>query len=231
MTDLREALLHGHWFSHLPVTLQDSLLQLGRMRRLTAGECLFQRGDAPCGLYAVVEGAMRVGAVSAEGKEAMLALVEAPQWFGEISLFDGQPRTHDALAEGPVTLLWIPQKPLLALLEEKPAHWRDFALLMSHKLRWVFIALEQQSLLAAAPRVATRLLQIAGGYGEMDGPRRVLQLSQEQLALMLSLSRQTTNQILKQLQQDGALRLGYGEIEIVDPARLAQVANPPQQAR
>lgn len=224
--DWREQLLHGHWFKHLPATLQDSLLHAARPRTLASGECLFQRGDAPCGVYAVVHGAMRVGAVSAEGKEALLALVEAPQWFGEISLFDGQPRTHDAFAEGPVSLLWVPQAAVLALLEKHPQHWRDFALLMSQKLRWVFVALEQQALLSAAPRVAYRLLQIAAGYGEVEGQRRVLQLSQEQLALMLSLSRQTTNQILKTLQQEGALRLGYGEIEILDPAHLARLANP-----
>jgi CRP/FNR family cyclic AMP-dependent transcriptional regulator len=222
----RQTLLQGHWFKHLPLSLQDSLPGLARLRELAPGQYLFQRGDAPCGLYAVLSGSMRVGAVSSEGKEALLTLVEAPHWFGEISLFDGQPRTHDAQAEGAVRLLWIPQAALLALLGQQPEYWRDFALLMSQKLRWVFVALEQQSLLAAAPRVAHRLLQIAAGYGEMDGTRRVLQLSQEQLALMLSLSRQTTNQILKSLQQEGALRLGYGEIEIVDPARLQALASP-----
>lgn len=222
----RETLLQGHWFKQLPLSLQDSLLDVARLRELAPGQYLFQRGDAPCGLYAVLSGAMRVGAVSREGKEALLTLVQAPQWFGEISLFDGQPRTHDAQAEGAVSLVWVPQAALLALLRQQPGHWRDFALLMSQKLRWVFIELEQQSLLAAAPRVAHRLLQIAAGYGEVDGSRWVLQLSQEQLALMLSLSRQTTNQILKSLQQEGALRLGYGEIEILDPARLQALTSP-----
>ncbi|WP_433885213.1 Crp/Fnr family transcriptional regulator [Pseudomonas vranovensis] len=223
---MRETLLQGHWFQALPPCFQDSLLALARPRQLAAGQYLFQRGDAPCGLYAVLDGAMRVGAVATDGKEALLTLIEAPHWFGEISLFDGQPRTHDAQAEGLTQLLWIPQAPLLKLLDQQPRHWRDVALLMSHKLRVVFVALEQQSLLAAAPRVAHRLLQIAAGYGELLGSRRVLQLSQEQLALMLSLSRQTTNQILKSLQQEGALRLGYGEIEIIDPARLQALANP-----
>lgn len=221
-----QCMIQGHWFKHLPLSLQDSLLRSARLRALAPGQVLFQRGDAPCGLYAVLSGSMRVGAVSSEGKEALLTLVEAPQWFGEISLFDGQPRTHDAQAEGEVRLLWIPQAALLSLLALQPGYWRDFALLMSQKLRLVFVALEQQSLLAAAPRVAHRLLQIAAGYGEMNDSRRVLQLSQEQLALMLSLSRQTTNQILKSLQQDGALRLGYGEIEILDPARLQALASP-----
>lgn len=222
----RDTLLQGHWFKHLPPFLQDSLLELARLRELAPGQLLFQRGDAPCGLYAVLDGAMRVGAVSLEGKEALLTLVQAPQWFGEISLFDGQPRTHDAQAEGATRLLWIPQAQLLALLAQHPGHWRDFALLMSQKLRQLFVTLEQQSLLAAAPRVAHRLLQMAAGYGEVDATRHLLQLSQEQLALMLSLSRQTTNQILKSLQLEGALRLGYGEIEILDLARLQALASP-----
>ncbi|CAK17050.1 Crp/Fnr family transcriptional regulator [Pseudomonas entomophila] len=227
MHDPRTQLLHGQWFRQLPVHVQDSLLALARFRELAPGQCLFQRGDAPCGLYAVLDGAMRVGAVSSEGKEALLTLVEAPNWFGEISLFDGQPRTHDAFAEGATRLLWIPQAPLLEWLDREPWHWRELALLMSHKLRWVFIALEQQSLLAAAPRLAHRLLQIAEGYGERDVPQWRLQLSQEQLALMLSLSRQTINQILRSLEQSGVVRLGYGEVEIVDAPRLRAMAQHP----
>lgn len=213
----------GQWFSHLPRPLQDELLNHAQVRRLQSGERLFHRGDQPCGLYAVVEGAMRVGAVSVNGKEALLTLVEPPYWFGEISLFDGQPRTHDAFAEGPTVLLHVAQSALNAMLQRQPAYWRDFALLMSQKLRLAFIALEQISLLPATPRLAQRLLMIADNYGEGD-PRRVLHLAQEQLALMLAISRQTTNQILKELQAQGIVRLTYGEIEIVDLERLQAVA-------
>ncbi len=213
----------GHWFSTLPQALQDELLSSAQVRRLQAGERLFHRGDQPCGLYAVVEGAMRVGAVSASGKEALLTLVEPPYWFGEISLFDGQPRTHDAFAEGATVLLHVPQNLLNTLLQRQPGYWRDFALLMSQKLRLAFIALEQISLLPAAPRLAQRLLMIADNYGEGD-PRRVIHLAQEQLALMLAISRQTTNQILKDLQAQGIVRLTYGEIEILDLQQLRKVA-------
>ena len=221
----RTRLQDGHWFAALPGELQESLLAAAQVQRLDAGQRLFRRGDPPSGLYAVVEGAMRIGAVSQDGKEALLTLVEPPYWFGEISLFDGQPRTHDAFAEGPCTLLLVPQAALLALLERQPQYWRDFALLMSHKLRLAFIALEQMSLLPAAPRLARRLLMIAENYGEGE-PRRVIHLAQEQLALMLAISRQTTNQILKELQAQGIVRLSYGEIEILDLGRLRQAASP-----
>lgn len=220
----RDRLLTGEWFSQLPTALQDELLAMAQLRRLAPGQRLFRRGDPPCGLYAVLEGAVRVGSVSERGKELLLVLVESPHWFGEISLFDGQPRTHDAFAEGQVTLLNLHQAPLLALLKRQPEHWRDFALLMSQKLRLAFIALEEMSLLPAPQRLARRLLMITEGYGGLAGRRRVIQLAQEQLAMMLALSRQTTNQILKELEAQGALRLTYGEIEILDLDLLQRAA-------
>ena len=217
-------LASGHWFSHLPVDLQRSLLAAARLRTLAAGQCLFKRGDPPCGLYAVLEGAVRISAVNAQGKEAVLSLVETPYWFGEICLFDNLPRTHDALAMGPCTLLQVPQAAMLTILEDHPAYWRDVALLMSHKLRLSLINIEQMSLMPAAARLAHRLLMIAQGYGEIDQARRTLQLPQEDLAAMLGLSRQTTNSLLKALEQQGLIGLSYGAIEVLDLRGLQQAA-------
>lgn len=209
-------LARGHWFSHLPSDLQRSLLAAGRLRVLTAGQYLFKRGDPPCGLYAVLEGAVRISAVSAQGKEAVLSLVETPHWFGEICLFDNLPRTHDALATGACTLWQVPQVAILRILEQQPVFWRDMALLMSHKLRLSLINIEQISLMPASKRLAHRLLMIAQGYGETEPARRVLQLPQEDLAAMLGLSRQTINSLLKALEQQGIVGLSYGAIEILD---------------
>ncbi|MEB0047924.1 MULTISPECIES: Crp/Fnr family transcriptional regulator [unclassified Pseudomonas] len=220
----RPSLMSGQWFSHLPVPFQDGLLAAARVRRLSAGQRLFKRGDPPCGLYAVLEGAVSIGAVSGQGKEALLSRVESPHWFGEICLFDGQPRTHDAIGMGHCILLHVSQAALLKMLDEQPLYWRHVALLMSQKLRLTFINLEQLSLMPAPARLAHRLLMIADGYGETDSPRRVLQLPQEQLASMLSLSRQTTNQILKALEGQGIIGLGYGEIQILDAERLRALA-------
>jgi len=220
----RPRLLTGHWFSHLPAALQDSLFDAARLRRLTPGKPLFRRGDPPCGLYAVLEGAIRIGAVSEKGKQTLLSRIELPYWFGEVSLFDGLPRTHDAFSEGHSILLQVPHSTLVSLLEKEPQYWRHFALLMSQKLRLTFVHLEQQSLLPAAARVACRLLLIAEGYGEINHSRQVIELPQEQLAQMLSMSRQTINKVLKDLQAQGVLDISYGEIRILDLEKLRAAA-------
>lgn len=96
---------------------------------------------------------------------------------------------------------------------------------MSQKLRLSFINIEHLSLMPASVRLAHRLLMIVEGYGDTGQSKRVLQLPQEDLAAMLSLSRQTTNALLKDLQAQGVVRLGYGEIEILDAHRLREAAH------
>ena len=79
-------------------------------------------------------------------------------------------------------------------------------------------------MLPAAQRVARRLLLMAGGYGERETMRRVINVPQEDLAMMLALSRQTINQVLEQFETQGAVKLGYAEIQIVDKGRLRALA-------
>ena len=80
-------------------------------RLLTAGEWLFRRGDAPCGLYAVARGSLSISGTAAlqeNTRTALLTLIEPPSWLGEIALFDGEPRTHDAHANTACALLQVP---------------------------------------------------------------------------------------------------------------------------
>ncbi len=204
--------------------MQAQLLRVGRVERLVAGERLFTRGDSDDGLYCVLDGLVRIGAASSAGKEALLAVIEPVNWFGEIALFDGRPRTHDAYAERDSELFHVPRAALAALLEGTPAYWHAFGLLLTQKLRLAFDAIEEAALLPAAPRIARRLLLMAGGYGEPGALRRILKVPQEDLAMMLALSRQTINQVLKQFETQGALKLRYAEIEIADEQKLAALA-------
>lgn len=215
----------GAWFRRAPPRLQQVLLSLAVERRCADQQPLFARGDPPDGLYCVARGAVRATGVSADGREALLALIEPPHWFGEISLLDGLPRTHDACSHGPSVVLHVPQQPLLDVLTAEPQLWRAIGLLATGKLRAAFAAIEESALLPAERRVAARLLAISEGYGELAGhTRRIVRVSQEQLALMLSLSRQTVNQTLQGFAAMGVVKTGRGGIEIVDLPRLRTIA-------
>ncbi|MGF6413023.1 Crp/Fnr family transcriptional regulator [Paraburkholderia sp. MM5482-R1] len=222
--ELAGLLERSAWFRAAPAELRVQLLDAGRVESLAADQRLFTRGAADDGLYCVLDGLVRIGAASSTGKEALLAVIEPVNWFGEIALFDDRSRTHDAYAERDTALFHVPRAALAALLERTPAYWHAFGLLLAHKLRLAFEAIEEAALLPAAPRVARRLLLMAGGYGEPGALRNVLKVPQEDLAMMLALSRQTINQVLKHFETQGALRLRYAEIEIVDADKLREQA-------
>ncbi|MDR0204601.1 MAG: Crp/Fnr family transcriptional regulator [Delftia acidovorans] len=216
------ALRAGRWFSALRPPFADLLLALAQPRSLETGEALFLRGDAlEGGLFAVVRGSIGFSGVGGQGehaREALLTRMGPATWFGEIALFDGSPRTHDAHAMEPSVVLQVPRQPLLDWLQQHPEHWHDLGVLMSGRMRAAFAALEDLALLPASQRLARRLVAMARGYGERldDVPARPrLDITQEQLARMLSISRQTTNLLLQGLQARGIIRVQRGEIEIL----------------
>jgi CRP/FNR family transcriptional regulator, cyclic AMP receptor protein len=208
------------WFRGLPAALKDWLIARGSLVTLDKGQSLYRYGDRSNGLYAVLDGALAIGTVGVDGKEALLAVLGPTAWIGEISLFDGLPRPHNATAASRTLLLYVTEAALLGLLETTPRYWRDFALLMAQRLRLTFSNSEDMTLLPAPQRLANRLLVIAGGYGGLYERSDRIRLSQERLASIVSLSRQTTNQLLKKLEGQGIVALRSGEIAILDFARL-----------
>lgn len=223
--DYRAALASGRWFAALPGPLQDQLIEAGRLRRLGAGELLFGRGDEPGGLFAVLDGSVRISATGPDGKETLLIVLEPPSWFGEISLFDGLPMTHDAVTGVDTLVVEIARSRMLAIAEAEPTTWRELGVLMAGKTRLAFLAMEDRALLPNRVRMARRLVWMAEGYGQLHGrSHRLVEVRQEELAQMLSVSRQTANQLLKELEGQGLIRTTYGEIEIVDLAGLRAAA-------
>ncbi|CAN5788555.1 Crp/Fnr family transcriptional regulator [soil metagenome] len=217
----------GRWFGGVDPQFAVRLLAEGVARSFARGQWLFSRGDPSDGLYAMTSGAVRVRASTPSGKETLLALLEPPMWFGEIGVFDRQPRTHDAIAEDEVTVLHVPQAALEAALAASPHYWRDLGQLAVSKLRQAFVAMEAMAVQPLAVRLAGTLVVLAERYGELhDRSSKTIELGQEQLAAMLSSSRQTVNALLRDLESRGLVRVSYGTIEILDKDGLKAIANP-----
>jgi CRP/FNR family cyclic AMP-dependent transcriptional regulator len=213
----------GIWFNSLDAETQDILLIEAKIKSIESGTRLFARGEAYDGLYAVIKGSVRITSVSPSGKEGILAIIESPHWFGEIALFDGLERTHDALAELDTILVHIPSWYLEKVLIDKPKLWKDFGRLLSQKMRVVLVNIEESALFPPSSRLARRLLIMSRGYGEHSANPLDICIPQEQLGMMVSLSRQTVNQILRQFERQGAVRLHRGRIEILDSERLQKI--------
>ncbi|MDO7192089.1 Crp/Fnr family transcriptional regulator [Acinetobacter nosocomialis] len=213
------------WFSVLPEAFQNFILEYGKQITFEKNSYIFRAQDKFNGIYTVLEGSISLGYVDVNGNEALSAIAEPIMWFGEISLIDHEPRSHDAIALKKSTVLHIPAKPLNDLLKDNPYYWYYFARLTSQKLRYVFleqIAIQTRSL---SQRLAQRLLFILEGYGNhLIVQERQIHISQDQLANMLTVSRQTINHELNLLEKQNIIKISFRKIEILDMEKLNLIA-------
>lgn len=206
------------WFAGLHTEQQQQLLVLAKRRVLGKGELLFQRGDPFCGIYLLLQGQLTISGSHRNGGQAVLTMLAPGDWFGEIAWFDQMPRTHDVMAMSDSQLLQLGKSDLRQMVSADPCWWQRWSGLLTGKLRQVFIELEDRALLSAEQRLARRLCQFSRN-GQLQ-----LTLHQEQLGHILSLSRQTTNQLLRQLVQAGIIQTRYGVIEILNRPALELLA-------
>jgi CRP/FNR family transcriptional regulator, cyclic AMP receptor protein len=220
------AVLKGsEWFGALEPAFQQAVLGSSRVMVLAAGQSVFHRGDRSDGIYCVMSGAVCFGATAFSGRGSIVALAEAPQWFGEIALFDGGERTHDAWADITSTLLHLPLRHLTRILADDPGRWQQLGRLLVHKLRIALSLLEDMALEPPRVRLARCLVNLLEGYGQRKAePSLSVRVSQERLGMMLSLSRQTVNELLRQLEQKSIIHCKRGGVRILDLSRLRDAA-------
>ena len=216
----------GSWFSKLSPPLRSAIASRAVVRRLQAGTMLTARGapaDEWCG---VAKGAVRVSSVSLSGKQITLTYVEPGTWFGDISLFDGLPRTHDANVHGETTLLVVRKADFKELLARHTELYEALLRLNCRRLRLMFDAVEDLNTRPLGSRLAKQILLLARSYGVPEGEeiRIGLQLAQEDLAQLLGASRQRVNQELKGFERDGALRNEPTRLVVLSKPKLLAIA-------
>jgi CRP/FNR family cyclic AMP-dependent transcriptional regulator len=218
--DERSNIDTGSWFSKLSPTLRTAILERAVVRRLADGAMLSARGATANEWVGVAKGAVRVSSVSLSGKQVTLTYVEPGTWFGDIALFDGMPRTHDANAHGETTLLVVRKAEFKELLSAHVELYDALLRLNCRRLRLLFDAVEDLNTRPLASRLAKQILLLARSYGIEQGEeiRIGLQLAQEDLAQLLGASRQRVNQELKGFERDGAVR--------IEPTRLVVLSRP-----
>lgn len=109
----------------------ETLANFSDAKRYPSGTYLFHEGDAGDEMYVVLEGRVMISKFIPGGGEEALAILARGDFFGEMALIDGQPRSADAKAfEGPVTLVAFNRQTLKEIMEMEPRAARDFMKLL-----------------------------------------------------------------------------------------------------
>jgi len=222
----RQNIESGVWFSRLSQPLRHAILSRAYVRRLSDGSSLAARGTPGEDWCGVAKGAVRVSLVSLSGKQVTLTYCEPGVWFGDISLFDGLPHTHDADAHGETTLLCVRKADFKELLAQHPELYDALLRLNCRRLRLMFNQFEDLNTKPLSARLAKQIILLAKSYGIEQGEeiRIGLQLAQEDLAQLLGASRQRVNQELKGFEREGAVRVEPTRLVVLSRDKLLDIA-------
>jgi CRP/FNR family cyclic AMP-dependent transcriptional regulator len=224
----REAINNGRWFSQLSPSLRHDILRCAYAKRFKDEELICARGDPAEAWSAVARGAVRVSSTSITGKLVTLTYVEPGIWFGDVAMFDGERRTHDAFAHGDTTMLMVSRGDVRKILSQHVELYEALLHLHARRIRQLFGLVEDLNTLPLRARLAKQLTHLVRSYGvpSLSETREVrigLQLAQEELAQLLGASRQRVNQELKAMEREEVIRIEPGGIVVRNREALMRI--------
>jgi CRP-like cAMP-binding protein len=188
-------------FGSLPPEAIERIAAAAQARTLRRGDVLFREGDPGDELFVVESGRIAIANKSFDGRESVVALMEAGDVFGEMSLFTGEGRSAEARALESSRVNAVPFEPLRELFREQPELLWDVVALLARRIRNMDLALADSVFLDVTGRTAKRLLELAGENDSFQLP-----ITQEELAGLVGASRERVNKAISSF-----VRLGWIE--------------------
>lgn len=195
-------LLADHW---------PSLFEGMSTKTFKRGQTVFCRDDPGDGLYLVDKGRVRISIMGADGRELSFTIVEPGMIFGEIAALDGKLRTADALAMTSVSVRFIPDQQLNAMIDNRPGLAREIIVFLCDRLRSADTQLESIALMTLESRIAAFLLVLVRNQEPAQGDIP-FNLSQAEFAKLLGASRPKVNAVLKKFTEDGIVSFSEGRM-------------------
>ena len=206
-------------FRALPAEAVERVAKAAQTRMVRRGDVLFREGDPGDELFVVESGRIAMANKSFDGRESVIALMEAGDVFGEMPLFDGQGRSAEARALEPSKVHAVPFEPLRAIFREQPELLWSVVELFAQRIRNVDVALADSVFLDVTGRTAKRLLELAGEHDEFQLP-----ITQEELAGLVGASRERVNKAISSFVRLGWLEQRERKYKITNRVQLERRA-------
>ena len=198
-----------------------------RSHSVAEGETIFRQGEPFKGLYCVITGQLQVTGKALDGLPLLMAIHRPGDWTGFLSAFESGPYAFSvtAVVESRIAVL---EKPAVqAIFEASVVAFKCIVRPENTVSRQNYRYFIEHFGRSPVHRIAERLIGLGcWAYSDKSAPRQALhRVTQSDLATASRMSRQTVNKCLGRLVAAGLISVGYGKVEVIDPAGLWRVAS------
>jgi len=179
------------------------------------GSYICHRGDRLDYWTGVVDGLVKISAISLSGKAMTFAGIGSGGWFGEGSILKDEPRQYDLVALRETRLAMMNRATFNWLYENSAAFNRFLVRQLNERMGQFIATIEHDRILDAKARVARNLSWLFNpvlypGIGDH------IEITQEELALLAGVSRAVANRSLASLEKEGLIAIDHGRIRVFD---------------
>jgi CRP-like cAMP-binding protein len=209
-------------FSELSDEDLDRLLSISREKFYPKDSVIFQRDEVGNFFFIICFGRVKVVIETEDGKEAILSILYPTEFFGEMSLLDGEPRSATIIALENTRVLIIQRDEFLKLLYNHPEISLKILKTLSLRLRKANRQIETLMFFDAPGRIARILLDIVldKGVKTEKGIAVDLDFTRQELGSLIGVSRETATRTLKAFEDEGIISVEKNHIIIHDIEKL-----------
>jgi CRP-like cAMP-binding protein len=224
---LRGTAIQGALFSGLTDELATLLLSVATTRQAQEETALFHQGDAPKQLLQVVSGTVRMTQITAEGTQTTLRIMRSGDLLGCVAVLQQFPYPATATAvEDTVVLSWSSAQ-FLGLIRQHQAIMDNTLHIVGMRTKDMIQQIGYMSGKNVERRIAAALLRLAAQAGTKaeDGIHIQFPITRDDLAEMAGLTYFTVSRTLSLWQKQGLVSSARLRMTVLDPHRLAEIAD------
>ena len=211
-------------FSNLEESEISEIADHFRVRKYKNRDVILYQGDTTNDVCVIQTGRVAVVTVSESGEESCLRLLGPGDIVGELSAYDGEPRSASVQAVSACTVLVMSGTDFNQILKSIPGLALSIIQFLSEKLRWTTHFLHTLAQYDTAGRLLHLLLYYKEQFGREIAENMIyeveLSLSQTDLAAMVGARREWVNRLLQKWRQKGIITYSRGVITILDLPEL-----------
>lgn len=209
-------------FAGLSESDLETVAGLFRKKDYPRNSIIFLESSPGDQFYIVKSGSVRIYRIADDGREMVLDVITAGDFFGEMALLDGYLRSATAQTREPTEVLAMRGETFCALVREKPAIALTIVATLSHRLRKANAQMEDLAFRSARARIIRTLIRLSLSAGTQcqGGIRLSLRLTHQELGALSGTSRVTVTRVLQDLQDKKLIRVDRRYLVIVDLNRL-----------
>ncbi len=213
-------------FSDMPGEQVQPLVAALEQRTYRKGQIILHEGEPGDSLFIILSGRVRIYTLSPEGHELSVWICDPGDFFGEMALLSGEPRSASAEAMQRTQVLVLHRHAFHHHLLSNPAAAIRIIETLSQRLRRTTESAEELVSLNVPQRIARKLIELAERYGvvQEDGVMIDLDLSQEAIASMVGTTRESANRALSRLRDQDVVEIERVRIRVVSPEKLESLA-------